>query len=249
EQREAVEREILGATRERMVREICEALEVLSVEHPLLLVFEDLHWVDPSTLDVISALARRREAAKLLVLCTYRPADAALFLKGLKQDLQVHRLCEEITLDRLEESEIAQYLASEFAGGCRPLDLAKLIYRHSGGNALFMAAIDEDMVKNGLIAQAEDRGEWRLTRPLEEIDPGVPETLQGMLEVQLEQLSVPEQRILKSPSVAGDRFSVWAISPTIDIAPNQLEDLCEGLAERQQFIKSAGIEELANKSV
>src|SRR5262249_3401850 len=114
EQREAVEREILGATRERMVREICEALEVVSVEHPLLLVLEALHWVDPSTLDVISALARRREAAKLLVLCTYRPADAALFLKGLKQDLQVHRLCEEITLDRLEESEIAQYLASEF---------------------------------------------------------------------------------------------------------------------------------------
>src|SRR5262249_61038296 len=69
EQREALQREILGATRERMVREICEALEVLTAELSLVLVFEDLHWVDPSTLDLISALARRRAAAKLLLLC------------------------------------------------------------------------------------------------------------------------------------------------------------------------------------
>src|SRR5260221_13962148 len=92
EQREALHREILGATRERMVREICEALESLSSEAPILLVFEDLHWVDPSTLDLISALARRREEAKLMLVCTYRPVDVILSnssLKGLKQDLQV----------------------------------------------------------------------------------------------------------------------------------------------------------------
>jgi DNA-binding winged helix-turn-helix (wHTH) protein len=134
EQREALQREIIGATRERMVREICEALEVLTAEHPLVLVFEDLHWVDPSTLDLISAFARRREAAKLLLLCTYRPADAALAsLKNLKQDLEVHQLCEEIALERLGESEIAEYLATEFAGSL-PTDLANVIYRHSGGN-------------------------------------------------------------------------------------------------------------------
>jgi predicted ATPase len=51
-----------------MVREICEALESLTVENPLILVFEDLHWCDPSTLDLISAVARRREAAKLMLL-------------------------------------------------------------------------------------------------------------------------------------------------------------------------------------
>jgi DNA-binding winged helix-turn-helix (wHTH) protein len=51
EQREALQKEILGATRERMMREICEALEGMTTEHPLVLIFEDLHWVDPSTLD------------------------------------------------------------------------------------------------------------------------------------------------------------------------------------------------------
>ena len=52
---------MLGATRERMVRELCEALEVITQKVPLVLILEDLHWVDHSTLDVMSAIARRRE--------------------------------------------------------------------------------------------------------------------------------------------------------------------------------------------
>ena len=58
--REALQREILGLTRERMVREIGDALDSITAEAALLLMFEDLHWVDDSTLDLISALGRRR---------------------------------------------------------------------------------------------------------------------------------------------------------------------------------------------
>ena len=233
-----------------MVREICEALESITAENPLVLMLEDLHWVDPSTLDLISALARRRGAAKLVLLGTYRPADVVVSqspLKGLKQDLLVHHLCEEVVLERLEESDIGEYLAAEFADGSLPAGLANLIYRHSGGNALFMVAIVQDMVKQGLIAQRQ--GSWALTKPLEHLAPGVPETLQEMLEVQFGQLSTAEQDILKSASVAGERFSVWAISTTLDSESTRIEDLCEELAERQQFIKTAGIHELANGEV
>jgi len=247
EQREALQREILGATRERMVREICEALEAITSEDPLVLVFEDLHWSDPSTLDLVSALARRREAAKLMLLCTYRPVDVVLSnsgLKGLKQDLQVHQLCTEIALERLEEPLIAEYLAMEFSQGNLPAGLATVVYRHSGGNALFMVAIVQDMLERGLIAQ--DKDGWSLTTPLENIAPSVPETLQQMLETQFDQLSGAEQRVLKSASVAGERFSVWAISPMLDIGTEQIEDLCDQLAARQQVIKSAGILDLCN---
>src|SRR5258708_16949187 len=115
EQREALQREILGATRERMVREICEALEAITSDIPLVLIFEDLHWGDPSTLDLISALARRREAAKLMLLCTYRPVDVVLSnssLRGLKQDWQVLQFSSEYALERLEEHPIAGNLAT-----------------------------------------------------------------------------------------------------------------------------------------
>src|SRR5262249_21442182 len=105
----------------------------------------------------------------------------------------------------------------------------------------------QDMLKKGLIVR--DDGVWRLATPLHELDPGVPETLQHMIEVQFDQLSAEEQRILKSASVAGERFSVWSISSMLDVATGQIEDLFEGLAERQQFIKTIGIQELANGSL
>ena len=66
----------LGATRERMLRELAEAVEVLAQNAPLVLVLEDLHWSDMSTLDWLAYVARRRASARLLVLGTYRPIDA-----------------------------------------------------------------------------------------------------------------------------------------------------------------------------
>ena len=163
EQRDALQKEILGATRERMVREMCEVLEVMTAQDPLVLILEDLHWVDGSTLDLISALARRRGPAKLVLLATYRPADVIISqssLKALKQDLLVHNLCDEIALERLEESDVAEYLNLHFPGAQFLTSLAKLVYRHSGGNALFMVGIFREMRKSELIAEVD--GSWRL---------------------------------------------------------------------------------------
>src|SRR5258705_3256382 len=248
EQREALRRETLGTTRERMVREICEAFEVMAAQNPLVLILEDLHWVDASTLDLISALARRRGPAKLVIVGTYRPADVIISqspLKALKQDLLVHNLCHEIALERLEESDVGEYLTEEFAE-CTfaAADVAKLVHRHSGGNALFMVGIVQSMLKKGVIAQLQ--GKWALTVPLGQIAPAVPETLQQLIQVQFEQLSMSEQGILRSASVAGDRFSVWAVTGALEIESSRIEDACEGLADKQQFIKAAGIHELAN---
>ena len=72
---ETLKRRIVGATRERMLRELAEALELLTAQQPLVLVLEDLHWSDPSTLDLIAVLARRREPARLLLIGTYRPPE------------------------------------------------------------------------------------------------------------------------------------------------------------------------------
>src|SRR5262249_34053044 len=148
-------------------------------------------------------------------------------LKGLKRDLQVHQLCDEIALERLEEPAVAEYLQAEFPNANLPAELANLIHRHSDGNALFMVAIVQDMIKKGLIA--ESKGSWKLTKPLADIDPGVPDTLQLMLEGQFDQLGEPEQRILQSASVAGERFSVWSVSSTSEMDSEQIERRCESL--------------------
>jgi DNA-binding winged helix-turn-helix (wHTH) protein/tetratricopeptide (TPR) repeat protein len=250
EQREALAKEIIGATRERMVREICEALEAITIQNPLIICLEDLHWVDPSTLDFLSALARRRGPAKLLLLGTYRPADVIISqspLKALKQDLVMHNQCQEICLERLEESDVAKYLTLEFVERSFPPGLANLIYRHSGCNALFMVTIIQDMVKKSLIARVD--GVWKLTTRLEDVEPNVPETLQQLIEVQCEHLDKAEQSILRSASVAGERFSVWAIATAVAMEIDSIENICGGLAERLQFIKAAGIQELPNGQV
>jgi hypothetical protein len=113
-----LQRRTAGVTRERMLRELAEALEVVTQEHPLVLTLEDLHWSDVSTLDLLSMLARRQEPARLLVIGTYRPVEVLTRehpLKALKQELQLHGRCEELALDFLSEDDVAEYLAVRFA--------------------------------------------------------------------------------------------------------------------------------------
>jgi DNA-binding winged helix-turn-helix (wHTH) protein len=153
EHREMLQREILGATRERMLREIGELLETITSENLLLVVFEDLHWADHSTVDLLSALARRRSPAKLMVIGTYRSVDIVLSdhpLKALKQDLLVHQLCREIALEPLGERDVAEYLTAESSGASLPDGLAALLYRHSEGNPLFMVTALDDMTEPDL---------------------------------------------------------------------------------------------------
>ena len=168
EPREMLRTELLGATRERMLREVCEALETISSDKPLLLVFEDLHWADPSTVDLISALARRRAPGKLMLIGTYRPVDITVAqhpLKAVKQDLFVHQLCREIVLEPLTEAEVDEYLAVESPDVAVPLGLAALIYRHSAGNPLFMVSILDHLRERGLVVVAN--GAWLIKTPID----------------------------------------------------------------------------------
>src|SRR5882672_1595950 len=87
----ALQRKTAGATKERMLRELAEALEVLTAERPLVLVLEDLHWSDPSTLDLLAFVARRSYPARLLLIGTYRPNEMLATghpLRGVVQELQ-----------------------------------------------------------------------------------------------------------------------------------------------------------------
>jgi DNA-binding winged helix-turn-helix (wHTH) protein/tetratricopeptide (TPR) repeat protein len=240
EHREMLQQEILGATRQRMLREISKALETIASERPLLLVFEDLHWVDYSTVDLISALARRRQSAKLMLIGTYRPADLALSdhpLKTLKRELVVHDLGHEIALDPLQASEVAEYLATESEGAAVPEGLAELIHRRTEGNPLFMIATLKHMRAQGLIAQ-ENAG-LTLTVPLQEVGVRAPESLQQMIESQIERLSDEERRALDAASVAGVLFSTVVTVAAANMDVEDFEYLCEGVRHRHQLVRSA----------
>jgi DNA-binding winged helix-turn-helix (wHTH) protein len=244
DQREMLQREILGATRERMLREISEVLEVITSEKPFLLVLEDLHWADPSTVDLISLLARRRTPAKLMLICTYRPVDVTIAehpLKAVKQDLLVHHLCREIALEPLQEGEVAEYLAIEAADLEVPEGLARLIHRHTEGNPLFMLAALDHMRDRGLIALGNEG--WQIKVPPEKIDVEAPDSLRQMIELQIERLSEAEQRVLEVASVTGGLFTTAVRATAADTDENNFEDLCERLARRHQIVRFADPQE------
>jgi predicted ATPase/DNA-binding winged helix-turn-helix (wHTH) protein len=242
-QREMLEREIRGATHERMLREIGEALETITTERPSLLVLEDLQWVDLCTVDLISALARRRAPSKLMLIGTYRPVDVTLAghpLKAVKQDLLVRHLCWEIALEPLGEAEVAEYLA-ESAGLAAPESLAELIYRHTEGNPLFIVATLDHMRDRGLIAV--ENGTWQIKVPLETIDLEAPESLRQMIELQIERLSEDEQRALEVGSVTGTSFTAVVRATAANMDAESFENLCEGLSRRHQIVRSADSQE------
>jgi hypothetical protein len=240
ERPEILRRETWGATRERMLREIGEVLEAISSRGALLLVFEDLHWVDHSTVDLISALARRRTSSKLMLIGTYRSVDVVLAghpLNALKLDLLVRQLCHEVALEPLGEAEVATYLADP-SDARPPEGLAGLVHRHSEGNPLFMVAALEHMTGRGFISR--EKGNWKLKVAVEEIDLEVPENLRQMIEVQIEHLTTEEQRALEvaSITVAGFSPSVNASAANLDL--EHFEELCEELSRRYHIVRSAG---------
>jgi predicted ATPase len=176
EHRERLQREIIGATRERMLREIADALESITAEAALLLVLEELQWVDDSTVDLISALARRRTLARLMLLATGRPLDAepsSSPLKTLIRDLMGRRLCREIALTALSEVEVEECLGAQLPASRAPPGLTELVYRRSEGNPLFIVAALEHMAKRSLVIRED--GRWQLRVPLEQIEFEVPD--------------------------------------------------------------------------
>jgi DNA-binding winged helix-turn-helix (wHTH) protein/tetratricopeptide (TPR) repeat protein len=240
EHRETLQRELLGATRARMLREIGDALETITASQPLLLVLEDLQWVDHSTVDVLSALARRRAPAKLMLLATIRSLEAIPPdhpLKVLHQDLLMHGLCREISLGPLNRGEVAEYLTATAPECDLPDGLADLIHRNSGGNPLFMTVALDHLARRGLVTC--ESGVWRIAAPLKKIEADVPETLRQMIEARIERLSAEEQRALEVASVAGAVFSVQIAAMATDVDPDHFEDLCALLARRHRIIRPA----------
>ena len=91
-----------------------------------------LHWSDPSTVDLLSLLAGRREPARLLVLGTYRPAELVLArhpLRAVSQRLAAMLQCAEVSLDDLGVEAVAEYLERRFAGSRFPAEVARLVAR------------------------------------------------------------------------------------------------------------------------
>ena len=234
-----------GASRERMLREIADAIEAMTSESPLVLVLEDLHWSDYSTLDLIAYLARRSDPARLMLIGTYRPVDVILGehpLKSVKRELQAHGLCHELPLEYLTEEAVVQYLAVKLGGRRREKRVARLIHQRSEGNPLFMVNLVDYLIDEGNLVNAG--GEWRLEGAVAAIESGVPDNVRELIEKQIERLSPDERTVLEGASVVGMQCSSVAIGAGLERSTEWVEEHCEALVQRHRFLSPARLVEL-----
>ena len=223
-----------GSTRSRMLREVLEALDAVCAAVPLVLVLEDLHWADDSTLDLVAALLRRREDARLLLLGTFRregePAVAAL-----AHELVVRGLCEELEVGRLAPEAVAAHLELRFPSAPLPDGLAAALARRSGGNPLFMRNLLEHWLAEGTLE--ERSGAVALARPREGLEAGVPPTLQAHIRDQLDVLERDDAELLSAASVAGRDFSADTVAAALERDRDDVATRCAELARRTRLIE------------
>src|SRR5262245_35339054 len=141
---EQLQRETIGATKERMLREMSDALGALAVRTPVVLLLEDLHWADQSSVDLLHHLSQRVGRQRLLLVGTFRPEDVERTnhpLKNCKREMHAHKLCEEIALELLGREQIASYLDARFDPNNFPREFASLIARKTEGHPLFATSL------------------------------------------------------------------------------------------------------------
>ena len=249
-ERAILQQQVGAATRERMLREMADAVEAMTAASPVILVLEDLHWSDYSTLDLVGYLARRRDAARLMVIGTYRPVDVVVSehpLKDVKRELQAHGLCHELPLGSLTEADIARYLAARFPRHELPRRLARLIHRRTEGNPLFMVNVVQYLIDEGAVT--ESNGCWILRDTNIDLESGVPENIRQLIEKQIERLDADERLVLEGASVVGMECSSVAIAAGLDAKTEWVEERCEALVRRHQFLSPARIVELPDGTI
>jgi predicted ATPase len=199
EERAKLHNEMQATTQQRMLREMAEALEAFAAEIPLVILLEDLHWSDFSTLELISVIARRIEAARLFIIGSYRPGEMLARdhrLRAMKEELELHHQCEELQLKLLSERDVGAYIRLRFAVEDRARSLeqaAPMIHQRTDGNPLFMVNVVDFLVEQGSLSGASN------------IE--TPRTITQMIERNLERLQPEEQTVLETASVAGAEFS------------------------------------------
>ena len=218
-----------------MLREITDALEHLCSDRLLVLVLEDLHWSDYSTLDLVSYLAQRTAPARLMIVASFRPVEVYARqhpLKDVVNELGARQQCTVLPLPCLEKDAVRDYLIQRFTNleNSPPLDtLAGAIYQRTDGHPLFMVNVADYIQALNFAALPES------------VLESTPDSVRQLIEKQLERVSPEEKRVLEAAAVAGTEFSVASVAAALKSGDIETcEDVCAVLSARAQFIQTRG---------
>ena len=149
----------------------------IAAQQPVLFVMEDLHWADPTTLELLSLLIDQGPTARILALCTFRP-DFSPPWTGRAHLTQV-------TLSRLPRQEATEMTGQVAHGKVLPREVIEQVVAKTDGVPLFVEELTKMVLESGLLQEQEDR--YELTGPLPPL--AIPTTLHDSLMARLDRLA------------------------------------------------------------
>ena len=182
-------------------------LEAVAKTAPLALVFDDIHWGEPTFLDLIEHITGWSREAPMLVLCVARPElldDRA----GWGRDNNATT----ISLEPLSDDECGDLIGNLLGRAALPEEARARILAAAEGTPLFVEEMLSMLIDDGSLARDGDR--WVATGPLDDLR--VPPTIQALLAARLEQLTVDERAAIQRAAVCGKQFHVGAVAALLD---------------------------------
>jgi class 3 adenylate cyclase/tetratricopeptide (TPR) repeat protein len=179
-------------------------LEVVAANGPLVTMIDDIHWAEPTFLDLLSYLTDAISDALILLVCSSRPE----LLEHRPAWGEERAKAEVLTLSALTETESVEVVSNLLGAGALDGGTRRRIIEAAQGNPLFVEQMLSMLIDDGLVAR-DDLGHWAATSSLAGI--AIPPTISALLAARLDRLSYPERTALERGSVIGQTFYTDAL--------------------------------------
>jgi predicted ATPase len=238
---------VRNTTQERVKRDFTAFVGEITRQNPLVLFFDDVHWTDPSTVDLLSHLATKFDSTRILMIVTYRPSELLLLKHpfiGVKRDLLARSVCRDIEVEFLTLGDVERYIGLEFSGNCFPREFSELIHSRTEGNPLFMVDLLRYLRDRKVAVKANGDQQWRLARSLPDLSRVIPQSVGGVIERKIEQLSVRDREVLTAAAVQGYECDSAALARALEADNVEIEEILDRLERVHAFVKRVGEDEL-----
>ena len=206
--------------RERTMTALIDRLIAQTRSQPILIVFEDLHWLDPTSQELLDRALVHIENAPVMILATARPQ----FI----HDFGGHRIVKRMDLNRLSETQIAKFIGEIAEGRSVPPAIVELVTRRTDGVPLFVEELTKTVLESGVLTESE--GALTLDGPLDATL--IPNTLQDSLMARLDRLNSVKE-VAQLASCIGREFSYRLLAQISDVSPTALADALEQLVQAE----------------
>jgi predicted ATPase/tRNA A-37 threonylcarbamoyl transferase component Bud32 len=234
-----------AASQQAMLREFVGFLQEAARIGTVILFFDDIHWADLPTVDLLAHLGRQIQRLRVVVIVTYRQTEMLLGphpFWGLKLELQGRGACTELVLPMLRRDDIARYLALTFENHEFPDDFADEIFARTEGNPLFMADLLRYLSERRALIQDGQR--WRMNGELPDLTREFPESVRGTIRRKLDRLDDVDRRLLAAAAVQGSEFDSLIVADVCDSDPTDVDNRLDQMERVHGLVRRIRVDEL-----